>query len=561
VGETWHYTFAHTVTQDEIDNGGVVDPNLTIDNTATASTDQADPTATGSASVEVEQRPDLAITKTADVTSVDAEGDVINYAIDVENTGNMSLTNLVVSDPFVSNLAAVDADHDGFNDGDGNRDGKLSVGETWHYTANHTVSQTEIDNGGIVDPALALTNTATADTDQTALESASASVAVLQDPDLAITKTADVASVDAEGDLINYTIDVENTGNMSLTNLVVSDPFVSNLAAVDADHDNFNDGDANHDGKLSVGETWHYTASHTVTQDDIDNGGVVDPALTISNTATADTDQTAPESASASVTVQQHPALDLEKTADVTSVDAAGDVINYAITVENTGNMSLTGLVVSDPFVSNLAAVDADSDTFNDGDTNHDGKVSVGETWQYTASHTVTQAEIDAGGTLTNTASAGTAQGATDSDSASVTVVQPPHAAMMLDKSDAVGTHYVDAGESGTPDGNGVNGDLIQYIVVLTNTGNVSINDVVVEDKVEGALFALGAPSGDVGNDGDLGVGEMWVWDKNYFITAADAADLRGGGSIHNEVTADGFDPSNNPVHAFAQYDQFFPVH
>src|SRR5204862_4904100 len=98
VGETWQWTFAHTVTQDEIDNGGVVDPNLTIDNTATASTDQADPTATGSTSVGVEQRPDLAITKTANVDSVDAAGNVINYTLNVANTGNMSLTRLAVSD-------------------------------------------------------------------------------------------------------------------------------------------------------------------------------------------------------------------------------------------------------------------------------------------------------------------------------------------------------------------------------------------------------------------------------------------------------------------------------
>src|SRR5262249_57407346 len=107
------------------------------------------------------------------------------------------LTDLVVTDRFVSNLAAVDADQDGFNDGDTNKDGKLSVGETWHYTANHTVTQAEIDNNGIVDPALAITNTATADTNQTAPESDSASVAVVQNPDLTITKTADVTSVDA----------------------------------------------------------------------------------------------------------------------------------------------------------------------------------------------------------------------------------------------------------------------------------------------------------------------------------------------------------------------------
>src|SRR4029453_9194215 len=96
--------------------------------------------------------------------------------------------------------------------------------------------------------------------------------------------------------------------------------------------------------------------------------------------------------------------LEIAKTADVASVDAAGDVINYAITVHNNGNMTLTNLVVSDPSVSDLAGVDANNDPFNDGDTNHDGKLGLGETWQYTASHTVPQAEIEAGGTVANTA-------------------------------------------------------------------------------------------------------------------------------------------------------------
>src|SRR5262249_22487145 len=196
---------------------------------------------------------------------------------------------------------------------------------------------------------------------------------------------------------------VANTGNMSLTNLAVTDPFVSNLAAVMSG--SFNSGDTNQDGKLSVGETWHYTANHTVTQDEIDNNGIVNPAPVITNTATADTDQTAHESASASVDVKQNPHVTLAKDATVPggTADTAGEVISYAISVTNDGNMSLTNPVVSDSFVSNLAAVT--SGGFNAGDANQDGKLSVGETWQYTASHTVTQAELQARGTIHNTAS------------------------------------------------------------------------------------------------------------------------------------------------------------
>ena len=50
--------------------------------------------------------------------------------------------------------------------------------------------------------------------------------------------------------------------------------------------------------------------------------------------------------------------------------------------------------------------------------------MDVSETWQYTASHTVTQAELDAGTAIVNTATV-TGDGATpDSDDASVPVAQ-----------------------------------------------------------------------------------------------------------------------------------------
>jgi len=66
---------------------------------------------------------------------------------------------------------------------------------------------------------------------------------------------------------------------MNLTNPTISDPFVSDLAAVTAG--GFNVGDTNHDSKLSLGETWQIYRRPHGDQAEIDNGGVLDPTLSI----------------------------------------------------------------------------------------------------------------------------------------------------------------------------------------------------------------------------------------------------------------------------------------
>ena len=92
------------------------------------------------------------------------------------------------------------------------------------------------------------------------------------------------------------------------------------------------------------------------------------------------------------IPVSQTATLAIEKTADAGQVaDVAGEVLTYTITVSNTGNVTLTGLTVTDP------DADAGSIVYVSGDADSDGQLDVGETWTFTA-HTLTQAEIDGNG-------------------------------------------------------------------------------------------------------------------------------------------------------------------
>ncbi len=78
------------------------------------------------------------------------------------------------------------------------------------------------------------------------------------------------------------------------------------------------------------------------------------------------------------------------KSSTTASVTAAGQVVPYTFTVTNTGNVTLTGVTVSDP------KCDVGAGLGRRGDANGDSKLQPAETWVYTCTHTVTQAEIDA---------------------------------------------------------------------------------------------------------------------------------------------------------------------
>jgi uncharacterized repeat protein (TIGR01451 family) len=227
VGETWTYTATHDTTQADIDNRGNVDGTADnkISNTASVDTDQTAATS-ASADVTIHYNPLLTITKTAALpdghTAIDSPSDDITYTVTVANAGNVTLTNPVVSDSL-SSL--------GTPTGDTADAGVLNVGETWTYTASHDTLQSDIDDHGNVDGTAddKISNTASAATDQTASQSASADVDINYNPSFTMDVTP-LGYVDADasnsvnlGDTIAFAALFTNTGNVTLTNIGVVD--------------------------------------------------------------------------------------------------------------------------------------------------------------------------------------------------------------------------------------------------------------------------------------------------------------------------------------------------
>ena len=286
-------------------------------------------------------------------------GDLIEYEIDVTNTGNQTLTNVTVTDPLTGGLLTTIA--------------SLAPGATETVPASYAITQLDIDK------------TATADSDQTDPVSDSEQVPLSQDPGLAIDKRvvrvddAGDGILNVAGDLIEYEIDVTNTGNQTLTNVTVTDPLTGGLLTTIA--------------SLTPGATETVPASYAITQADLDNNGGGDGD--IDNTATADSDETDPVDDSEEVPLAPAPDISLTKTGTFNDENGdtyaqPGETISYLFTVENTGNVTLSDLSLIDP---DLTTVTAFSDVANNGVD----ILEVGDIETATGTYSLMQADIDAG--------------------------------------------------------------------------------------------------------------------------------------------------------------------
>ncbi|MFT4010041.1 MAG: hypothetical protein QM655_08365, partial [Nocardioidaceae bacterium] len=138
------------------------------------------------------------------------------------------------------------------------------------------------------------------------------------------------------------------------------------------------------------------TATYTVTQADLDAG------TAISNTATATGEDPTGESvtsseSTATVTVDQSASLSVVKSANVASVDAAGDTITYTFTVTNTGNATIRHVVIHETSFSGTGTLSAIKCPKT--------RLSPGESMTCRARYKVTKADLQAG-TLKNRARA-----------------------------------------------------------------------------------------------------------------------------------------------------------
>ncbi len=394
-----------------------IDAGTPIINTATATASGAAP-AEDEATVVIGQTPLLSLAKTADPTQMSAPG-TVTYSFLITNTGNVSLTGVGVTDPLPG-LSAISCPGT-----------TIDVGAEMTCTATLDVTQEMIDAG------TPIVNNATADSDQSEPDGDDATVTISTQPGMSLAKTADPTSLSAPG-TVNYSFLVTNTGNTTLTGVSVSDP-LPGLSAVSCPSNT-----------LAVGADMTCTASLAVDQAAIDAG------TAIVNTASAIATGFEPVVDDATVTITRSSSLTFAKTADPTSLSAPGTV-NYSFLITNTGNTTLTNVAVTDP-LAGLSAVNCPA-----------SEVAVGGSMTCTASLDVDQARIDAGSSIVNTATVSTNETEPEQDDATVT----------LSRSAAL-----TAVKSSTNSSFSVVGEVLNYEILVTNTGNVTLAGLTISDPL-----------------------------------------------------------------------------
>jgi uncharacterized repeat protein (TIGR01451 family) len=178
--------------------------------------------------------------------------------------------------------------------------------------------------------------------------------------------------------------------------------------------------------------------------------------------------------------------------------------------------------------------------TLASGDTNSDGEIDAGETWVYSATYAVTQANLDIGTSINNRATVDTAETAPIISNLVITPLTPARS-LTVNKTQVSGPNPVTAA-----------GQTIGYQIAVANTGNAALSGVAVSDTlVTGAGTSTPAVtfvSGDTDNDSRLDVGETWIYSASYTATQPD---IDAGGTITNNasvVTSEVPGPATDPT-------------
>jgi uncharacterized repeat protein (TIGR01451 family) len=456
----------------------------------------------------------LSLTKSADVSGLSdppQAGQTIVYHFALTNTGNLTVHAAAIADPLPGLTSLV---YDWPQAGPA---GLLAPGQTATAQASYQLTQADLDSGQVASKAVS-SGTNPDGGAVPAPGQASASTVLAAAPGLALEQWADTSRLTAPptaGQPLGFDFTATNVGNVSLTQVTLSDP-LPGLGALVYDWPGA-------PGHLAPGQSVTVRADYSLTQADIDAGQVVNRA-TAGAQAPDGANLAEPPQAEATVSLAPAPALRLTKASDSSELSVppqAGQTVTYDFVVTNVGNVTATGVAIVDP----LPGLSALTHLW----PGPAGVLTPGQSATARATYQLTQADLDAG-QLVNAASA---DGRAPDGSALPSPAQAGDR-IVLTPAGAVGlTLTADSSQLSDPP---VAGQTVTYLFSATNTGNVTLRQLVLVDPLPG----LDAPTHLwPGPPGQLAPGQTVTARADYRLTQADI----DRGQLTNDATVEGLTP------------------
>ena len=395
-----------------------------------------------------------------------AENDIVTWTYRVENTGNVVLTDVTVTDDQLDQAVAADVITCALNDGaDLNIIPSLAVGQVVLCTATGVASLGQYTNNTSV-IGTPPTGTPPTDNDPSHYFGGSSSIDIEKatngdDADVEPGPTIDV------GDVVTWTYRVENTGNVELTDVTVTDDQLA-----DADISCPVDNNDNMIDVMGAGQVVLCTATGvSVAGQYTNNASVIGTPPT--GTPPTDNDPSHYYGGASSI--------DIEKATNGEDADAApgptisiGDAVTWTYRVENTGNTQLTDVIITDDQLDQAVSGEEISCAVNnETDLNIIPTLNIGQVVLCTATSIAVEGQYENQSNVAGTPPGSNPPLVTDND--------PSHyfgGASSLDIEKSTNGEDADIEPGPTISEN----DTVTWTYRVENTGNVALTNVTVTD-------------------------------------------------------------------------------
>jgi len=439
----------------------------------------------------------LVLLKTATPTTYDTVGNVISYSYLLTNG-----TNVTLYPPYT---IAYDKSAD---EGCPATPTSIAPGGSVTCTASYTITQTDLDAGSVTNAA---TGTAQDPGGQTVTSNQDTeTVNANRTGSLGLVKTASPQTYTAAGDVISYSYQLTNN-----TNITLYPPYTI------ADDKSTDESCPATPTSLAPGASVTCSATYTILEADVTAGSVTNVASGTAQDAAANGQPVNSNQDTETVTLALAGTLTLVKSATPQTYSSVGQVISYSYLLTNNTNSTLYP-----PYTI------ADDVSTDENCPNIPASLAVGASVTCTASHTITQPDLDAG-FVTNRAT-GTAQDA-------ATNGNPVNSNQDTETVSRVLTGSLALVKTATPQTYSQAGDVISYSYLLTNNTNITLyppytiaDDKSTDETCPATPTSLAPGGGSV------------TCTASYTILEADVT----AGSVTNVATGTVLNPVSQPVNS-----------